>query len=72
MRLRIHQWNLLEALLTAALSFAVPASADEIARLCGVPITPSPEFERKTLIDQTAGDIASGHEQAAFNRIADI
>jgi hypothetical protein len=71
---RICKWKILEALLAAALSFAVPASAgaaDEIAKLCGVPITPSPEFERATLIDQTASDIASGHEQVAFNRIAD-
>jgi len=73
MRFRIHKRKLLEALLAAALGFAVPASAqaDEIARLCGAPVIPSPEFERGTLIDQTAGDIASGHEQVAFNRIAD-
>ena len=74
MRFRIDKWKLLEGLLAAALSFAVPAAAgaaDEIAKLCADPITPSPEFERRTLIDQTASDIAAGHEQIAFNRIAD-
>ncbi|MBI3529022.1 MAG: hypothetical protein HY067_13765 [Betaproteobacteria bacterium] len=74
MRLSVPEWKVRVAWLLVAVCFALPSStsrAQEVARLCGVPVTPSPEFEREVLKDQTYPDFVAGRPQAATNRLAD-
>jgi len=64
---------LLPALRTALLALlflAPPSWAQDVARICGKPVTPSAPFERQALIDQTAADMAAGQTQAALDKLA--
>lgn len=73
MKQSASMWTRIGSVVLAVLGLALAApvgAADDVARICGLPLTPSPAFERRTLIDATATDIAADRLQPAFDRIA--
>lgn len=65
----MHGRRVLVAALGALLC-TLAGAADDEAKLCGAPLTPSAPFERRALIDQTATDLAADHVQAALDKLA--